>query len=374
MNRKKKVAAVAIAAIMACGVLAGCDNLTTKNVSKDYAQVIATVDLSSSDDLKEGGEFAGYGELVGEVGVVKRDLIASYVSSGYSIQQQYGWSYSDVFGAIVDSLVNRQIYVQYAKLYLAKHNDADGNEFTVDGYKDAIEKAGPNASTDAKEAAGLAYFLTPEEKDKADYDLKHSINDAIDSIEEGFIEREEDEHDHTADADVRTLPTGAETENSDYYTTDYAIYTGRESLTSLGEYEPVDGSTASTRKKAYTRFLANLSANDLVSKHEDTSDFTKLSYYAMEQKSAYESAIINKMSEKFEAEAVANLDDSWAKAEYDALLRSQKDSYTNDASAFETAFDGISDTSFVLAAPQSADDSGEMKYDSYGYVINILLP
>ncbi len=375
MSRKKKAAAVAVAAVMTCSMLAGCDALTTSNVSKDYAQVVATVDLTRSEDFADGGEYAPYKDFISQVGIVKRDMVASYVASGYSIQQQYNWTYADVFNAIVESLVNRQIFVQYAKVYLAKnYKDENGNDYSLERYtQEVVNKNFP--SPEAKEAAGLAFFLSPKEKDKADYDLKRSINSAIDSIEEGYIDLEEDEHDHTADSDVRTLPTGAETENEDYYTNDYQIYTGRERLNDLGEYEPVEGSTPTTRKKAYTRFLANLSANDLITAGENTSEFTSLTYYAMEQKSNYETALINKMSDKLEEEAKQKLDDDWAGKEFDALLQSQKDSYTNDASAFETAFDGMSDTSFILAAPQSVDpETGGKKYDSYGYVINILLP
>ncbi len=361
MNKKKKAAALALATLLTCGgALAGCDTLTTTNVSKDYAQVIAEVDLGKSEDFADGGKYAEYKELVSNAQITKREMVASYISSGYSLQQQYNWTYADTFNTIADSLVNRQIFVQYAKVYLMQNYAADEN-LSVAGYVSAI--SGDFTSETAKEAAGLAYFLTDEEKAKANYSLKVSINKQIDGIEEGIIEFE-DEHEHTADADVRTRPTGAATENADYYTENYAIYTGKETVSELGEYERLDGSTHTTRKKAYVRFLTNLRSNDLLADGENTNNFESLNYYSLELKSSYETAIINKLLEKLEEKAEASLTEKWLNEQYQEDLRSQKDTYERDKSSFETALDAMSDTKFVLAPHNK----------NYGFVLNILLP
>ncbi len=374
MNRKKKAAAVALAAAMACGTLAGCDALTTTNVTKDYAQIIAEVNLSQHKDFREG-DYKDYAGLVSDtVKIMKRDMVASFISSGYSLQQQYGWTYADTFKTIAESLVSRQVYVQFAKVFLVENGDADGHKYSIPDYQ-AYVTAHPSDNEDERVSNALSYFLTEEERMKADYDLMASINGAIDSIEEGIIELSEDGNSSTtASSDVRTLPTGAETENADYYPVktvnngqkalDYAIYTGRESATELGEYEKVEGSLTSTRKKAYVQYLSNLASNDLVRKGEDTSDMTKLSYYFMQRRASYESAIINKLTDKLEKNAELSLDRAWAEKEYQNDLENAKSTYGRDRSAFETAFDAISDSSFVLAP-----------YDeNYGYVINILLP
>ena len=369
MKNKKRAAALALAAIMACGGLAGCDALTTTNISKDYQQVIAEVDLSKSTDFQEGGKYAAYKDIVGKTSIVKRDMVASYVSNGYSVQQQYGWSYLDTFNAICDSLVNRQVYVQYAKVYLAENGGLTESErYTVEGYKAAVAGAGAEATEAAKEAAGLEYFLTEAERDKALYDLRVSVNDSLDSIEEGIISLAHTDEEETSTETVRTLPTGADTENEDYYNKDYAIYTGSSTIPS--GYEKVENSTPTTRRKAYTQYLAQLRANNLLDKGENTADFEGMTYFAMQKKSFFESALVDKMSKKLEQEAEEKLTKAWLEACFNEDLEADRASYQDDKTSFETAFDAISDSSFVFAAPQAADGS----YENYGYVINILLP
>ena len=54
-NKKtKSVIALALAAAVSCGVLAGCDSLVTTDSRKDYLQVIAEVDISQHADFQEG--------------------------------------------------------------------------------------------------------------------------------------------------------------------------------------------------------------------------------------------------------------------------------------------------------------------------------
>ncbi len=365
MKRSKRAAVIALAAVMgcSCAAFAGCD-LVTKDLNKDYRQIIAEVDLTRSPDFEGDGVFASVKGVVENKPILKRDMISTYIANGANVQSQYGWSYLDTFNAIADSLVNRQVFVQYCKAYLAKNYG-----YTVDGYQNAI--AGEFSSDAARRAAGLAYFLDEDEKAAADYTFRKTVNDAIDTLEEGFIKIEEDEHDHTADADVRTLPTGAETENDEYFDPDYRIYTGKE--TALGSYEKVEGSRPATRIKAYKKFLSNLRANDLLDKNENTSDFESMNYCALERESAYETAIINKVLDKFREEEEKKLTAEWAEGLFNETVAAQRAGYTKDKTSFESALDGMSNTSFVLAAPRSTV-GGVEKYDAYGFVINILLP
>ncbi len=361
MKSKKKAVAIVLAAAMACGTLAGCDALTTTNITKDYAQTIAEVDLSRSEDFSEGKEFADYKEIITPSTISKRDMIAYYLSSGYSAQQQYGWSFSQIFDAIAQSLVSRQVFVQYAKVYLVENGDKDGNKYSVNGYK---QKVGAATGIDG-EIAGLEYFLTDAERDKALYDLKKSINNTLDSSEQGFIDLAED-GDSESTVTVRTLPTGAETEAEDYYTNNYGIYTGHEDNQQLGEYEKLDGSTPTTRKKAYVNFLASLKNNSLITKDDNPSDLENTSYFKTEKKSAYEAALIDKLNDKFEQETESKIKQETAVEQFNKDLASNKSSYGADRSSFETALDGMNDTSFVLAPYNNNPD--------YGFVINILLP
>ena len=118
MKQKAKAAiALSVASVMACGLLSGCDFVTT-NARRDYEQVIAEVNISRSEDFAEGGEYAAYKDVLSDEPIYKRDMVASFVSSGSSVMSQYGWTYRDTFDAIKDSLINRQVYVQYAEVFL----------------------------------------------------------------------------------------------------------------------------------------------------------------------------------------------------------------------------------------------------------------
>ncbi len=349
MKRRKRAAALAVAAVLACGALAGCDSLITTDVKKDYRQVVATVDISTSADFAEGGTFAAYKDVIEPADIIKRDMVASFVGNGYNLMQSYGWSYADTFNTIMESLVNRQVFLQYCMVYLF---GAQGDLYTAEGYK--------AAKTD--DVAAVAYFLTQEERDRADYSVRVSVNNTLDTAEEAIIDLEDTEHEHGT---VRTLPTGVNTENEDYYASaaEYKIYTGTADTVSEG-YERVEGSTASTRKAAYRKFLSNLRSNDLIEQGENTADVESLSYFKLERKSAYEDALINKVVDLFEKEAEANLTEAWSRKVFDDTVAAQQASYANDRTSFESTLDGMSDTSFVLAAPD----------DAYGFVINILLP
>ncbi len=355
MKQKTKAAiALSVASVMACGLLSGCDFVTT-NARKDYEQVIAEVNISKSEDFGEGGAYAAYKDAVSDEPIYKRDMVASFVSSGSSVMSQYGWTYKDTFDAIKDSLVNRQVYVQYAKVYFLSEK-VDGDPFTVAGYKAAIE--GKENAVE-KSIAGLTYFLDADEEAKALYDLRVSFNSSLDSIEEGYIEAEDD----TANTEsVRTTPTGVNTEDEDYFDPDYRIYTGTE--TALGSYEKVDGSSAFTRREAYAAFLTNIRSSGLLDAGEDTTKIEGLGYFKRELKSAYETALIEKLADAFEEDQVAKISDEWVQQQFDTTYKRQKSDFEDGTQSVDDALDGMSDTSFVLTAPK----------EGYGFVINILLP
>ena len=373
MKAKKKAAVIALAAVMACGTLTGCKALTVTNSTKDYNQVIATVDLSRSAAFREGGEFADYADFVGESSIFKRQMMWNFVTSGYYYIYYYGWTYERTFDKIASDLVERQVNVQYAMAYLAAHGDADGHTYNdIQAYKKLIDGAGENATYSQKRAAALSYFLEEDEEAKALYDTRVSINTQLDTYEEDYIDAL-DEHDHTADADVRTTPTGAETESEDFYDTDYRIYTGLGKETSFGSYEKQKGSNATTRRYAYNKLIASLYTNDQLKKDEDSSVLESTDYFASELVEQYETILLDKLTDKFEQEEEAKLNGSWAEALFNETVSNQRGEFASDKDAFETAFNAISDSSFVFTAPTYTDGTGE-HYDEYGYVLNILLP
>ena len=347
---KKKTAAVGIAAVLALGALAGCD-LVSVDLQKDYQQVIAEVDITKGEDFASGGKYAAYADAIESSSIVKRDLVASFMNVGYLYVESYGYSYEEAYDLIKNSLVNRAIYLQYAQVYFFESGD-----YTVEGYEAAVSAA----EEGDKDIAGLAYFLDEEEIAKAEYDVKVSLNTAIDSLETSIINFE-DEHDHD---EARTTPTGVDTVNEDFVDPAYKVYTGSNSASDCGSYETVERSTPSTRTRAYKRLLANLNSYGLIQKGENTSDVTALSYYQIQRRNTYEDAVIDKLGEAFEAEAEKGITEEWVKAKYDETLASQQRTFSSDTTSFESALDSVSDTSFVLYAPD----------ENYGFVLNILLP
>lgn len=377
--KKKKTAiiALAVAASLACGTLAGCDLITT-DPHKDYAQTIATVDISKSE-IFETGEFKDYKNAIKPVDIIKRDMIATFVSSGYSAMSSYGWTYEDTFKAISESLVNRQLTIQYAMAYILKYEAGKEGGKTVAGYESAV--AGKK-DFDAK-IAGLGYFLDENERAQALYKTRVLFNNTLDSQEKSIIKEEEDSS--SATDTVRTLPSGVNTSNSDYFDEGYKVYTavGDASKGGLasecGTYETVKGSSPYTRKRAYNKFLASLRQNDLLFSDEDTTDFEGLTYFKIELVSAYETAIIDKLSDLYEEVAEASLNAEYLQNYYEELRETQENTFNAEGgrSAFESALDGVSDTSFLLASPRPENKDGEdadSVVNKYGYVINILLP
>ncbi len=351
--KKKSAAALAVSAALLCGAFAGCDLITTDS-AKDMAQVVAEVNITDNQTFSENYADKGYGEVIETAEIYKRDMIASFLSVGHQYVQQ-GVGYAQAFSMIMESLTNQQILLQYAKIYFLENDPA----YTTEGYSQAV--GGDFADDNAKAVAGISYFLTEDEQKKAEYDLKVMFNNTLDSAEKKHIEEKEDDAEYDT---ARTTPTGMNTANEDYVPEVYEIYTGRNTAASCGAYETVEGSTPYTRAEGYKDFLKNLRDNSLLKKGEKTTDITSLSYYTLEKKSVYENALLTKLYDAFEAEIEDSITAESLAEKFDKTLASQKAIFAADRTSFESELDKVSDSVFVLTAPN----------ENYGFVINILLP
>lgn len=351
-----KAAAVSLAAVFACGMLAGCDLVTT-NSERDMAQVIAEVDISEGEDFASGGEYAAYADVIRPASILKRDLVSGFLSYGYQYVQSYGYTYEAAFNQVKNNLVNHDLMLQYAIVEFLEAGSYEGMTYSADAYKKLCEAE--YEDDNARAIATVGYFLTDEEKAEAEYAIKVSLNNSLDAQEESIIRSEEE----LTGVTVRTVPTGVGTENEDYYDPAYRVYTGKNAAAQCGSYETVENSTPSTRLKAYNTFLSSLIANGLLEKGEDVSEFETLSYYQLQLAAAYEDALLAKLTEYYEARAEEALTQDYVTNKYETTLESQKQEFS-DSTALEEALDAVSDTSFVLTAPE----------ETYGFVINILLP
>lgn len=384
MNKKhtlKKVSALALGLTLTIGAT-GCNFFpmdSEADLKRDVAIVEIYDELKTNDEYKNSAE--GLKAIIDEGylsnNVTKRELVAYFLNMGSTYVNNYGYTYKQTVETLMDSLVNREIMIQYAiAYYLGSENiTSDACIAYVNAQKTAegLSETEKTLLAAHPEVLTFKYFLTDgnsseadaaEDYDRAVYQLKSSFNSSLDSLETSIITETDEEHDH---ATARTTPTGVDTAKEDYYPTEYEVYTGRNTLDSCGDYEKQDGSTAVTRQKAYNAFLANLQSYGLIKttdkSTENTSDITKIDYYYVELSSALGQALINKYFEDLQEDAIGLVDREYVEGEYKDLLEAQQLSYSASVSNFETALDKLSDNSFVL---NGAKD--------FGFVYNILIP
>ena len=387
-NTMKKVSALCLALALTAGAT-GCEFIITDGIA-DLNQIVATVNIADTLGKDTDSEYitdaattsSSVNSLITKgylsTDIPKRDLVASFMSTGYYYVNNYGYSYTDTFNMLMDELVNQKILTQYAVAY---YLDKDAN-LTVSGFETYRTAQLDAVSSDSTvkglleahpEVLTFKYFLTGGENtsealqdyNEAVYSLKLSLNNTLDSSEKSLIKAETHEHTHE---ETRTTPTNANAETEEYYpiengVIDYDVYTGRNAKNTCGVYETVEGSTPKTRKDAYNVFLSNLGSYNLIKEGENTADITKLDYYYMELTTVLGQALVTKFGEDLEEAAIAKFSDAEAEAEYARIYEGQQAAYDKSVSTFETALNGVSDTSFVLYGQKG-----------FGFVYNILLP
>ncbi|MGN1061364.1 MAG: hypothetical protein ACI4QN_06485 [Candidatus Coproplasma sp.] len=360
------IAAVAVSITMGAS-LCGCVTLN----ERDIKQTVSTVNISASSDFKT--EFGSYADAIETETVTKMDLIVAYLNTGYSYVQQ-GYSYAEVFDMLSDALVENAVVTQYATTYVLKSKSEEGTLNLTDYQSKETEKERYECLLGGENSEGVK---------KAKYSLNSSLNSVLDSYEKNFI-KSNDEDSYTG-SDSRTTPTGVDTLKDDYIPEDYGVYTGYTGylLADAGsDYEPVEGTNRTTRRKAYSAFINYLKNNYLLGSNEtDNTVIHNLSYVQDLYVSQLKQQVINEFSDMFEEDreavitTVENGVYTYVQGRYQKIYDEQVASY-DDTSSFETAMDNLSDSSFVLYSPSTKDDTEEIDgtYGTYGYVYNILLP
>lgn len=384
-----KILSLALVLAVVTSIFSACD-LITVDKDKDMNQVIATVKIND--------------EVLSE-NIYKKELNAGFWSYGYQYVEDYGYTFSQAYQAVLDNLVSNKVIIQYAKYELAK---------------DDKQKLKSNEATDL-----LNNYFNADKIDKTneekyiiaqiDYELKKNINNLIDSYVEE--DKEKDEKEFQEVPATRTTPTVATrtfktsekfdqtkavanedelnsaritleykaSENDDFLaylnefytqnlkktvetgkTIDDVITVGELDLAVFNKYTIDEDSTKDIRK-ARKQLLEFLNTNGLITDDElndANKKLVEMSYFVNMKKTLVEQAIVTKYEESLHSisEVTLNIENLWT--EYVREYKSQNAKYLADTTSYETALDGISDTSFVLANP----------YENYGYVMHLLVP
>ncbi|MDE6666997.1 MAG: hypothetical protein K2K38_01455 [Clostridia bacterium] len=384
MKKKSIVCGVLASSIAVAATLGGC-SLVSTNTAADMNQVVAVVDISNSAALDK--EFENCKDAVGSTSIIKRELVAYFINYGYSVYQQNN-SYEETFNYLLDQLIDNAVLVQYSTMYLLYNKASTKNDKgEVVSVDDSIIATYKSKGSDKEK---YEYLLDAEDINIASYNLYYMINSAIDSREKDILKEETSSN----GTDTRTTPDGVDAQKENYYPSkdgklDYGIYTGYKTVDKDGEVkdyridnsgaykkDKLEGTTNATRIKAYNEFISNLTSSsyDLVdAKTENLSDVLSLNYIQYEYVNQLQQRIINKYYKLYEDELNVKLtadDYAYIKAEYEDKIGSQTESYKTESN-FTSDMDSMSDTSFILYAPDTEDTEGGGKF---GFVYNILLP
>ena len=385
MKKRTKILSLITAGAIACTVtLAGC-SLVTANSQADMEQTIAEVDISKSESLSS--DLSAYtGAISSGTSIKKRELVAYFLNSGSGLVNN-GSTYGEAFATLAESLVNNAILVQYATLATLQQMVEDPDYTAFSTAEAAVEWFNGLESDAARYEALLTYQATVDEYTGEDdvnyvsltqYSMMLSLNNAIDSYEESILNI-----DSSNDTSSATLPDGVDTEVENFYpvnddgTLKYGVYTGYDGYLlrpDSGIYadDAVEGTTKWTRRQAYNTFIQVLDANYLITDDDDVSDVWNLNYVQSDYVSMLKQRMLSNYYTLYENELEQSIEaDGYAYVaeRYSELLSQQSSDYGTSLSNFETAMGNMSDTSFILYAPDTSDTQNK-----FGYVYNILLP
>lgn len=384
----KLIAVISLVAIT-FGTLAGCALFET-NQDRDMAQKAVTVDISAG---KENGVATD---------ILKRDLIAGYLSYGYYYVQNYSYTTAKAYQLVLDNLVNNAVIIQQSKKELA--GDYKSKVYTDDvkiltaSDIEALKYGSDMLSLIASDndiaaytskkvgdegyAAGLGNYV------KSVYgsaDLKRTdasfrfvgdanevlkaVSDAVDNLNsfiESFMDEDEHEHNHEEITySPRTTPTMDEEED----TIDVDACNKVIGDDQTGLKAKITGDRLKAFKKGYKRLqelglVESDSNNDkyFEGKEEPTVlSVLQIEYFKNSVQSALDSKAVDKYEKALRADRVATPDELWK--QYEELGEKQASEYKGNVSGLETALGEVSDSNFVV-------------YNSgigYGYVSHLVI-
>lgn len=404
-----KIVTLLVALVLALGAFSGC-GLVTTNTDRDMAQVVASLSIGSVSENESA-------PAVHKDYFLKKELLAGYMSYGYYYVSSYGYTVSQAYSTVLESLIQSAVIVQQAKVGLADYyivNKDNTATDTFEGYfVDTINKnvEGGVASAEVLYNAGvseaeyekvskggdykklaeyLGLYLSEYEKAQANYTVLNSISSMI----ETYKEAEDEENDkETETFTARATPTEDTEDDLDEFElkgdtpTDYEYKVVAAKLGNEADWSTFKSTYTNTydlNKHLYENYKVELSSNEdksalnkaikqlkkngLIASDESydntkQDEVIKYSYFQYLLKSQYESLIVSKYERSLKAEVEGLITEDALKAQFKAEYLTQWENYTSSYSAYETALDSATEDAPVYCNP----------YEGYGYVLNLLI-
>lgn len=382
-----KIVTVFAIAALALSSFAGCGLITT-NTEKDLGQTVASVQISESVEAEN---------------VLKKEMRSAYMSYGYYYVSYYGYTESQTYALILDSLLSNRVVIQKARIELGElynkllsGSEKADTEFKTNFLNDAVgnvSNEGTKIAIDYKsgDIETLAKFLTEYEIAQINYEVKKNVNSVIDSYDTDDDDEDDEVEDETFTARASAYVEPEEQTDEyelkkvtptdyDYKVADVTINEGWEVLKGKYDnmrdlnkavYDKYEIDLSGTRKKALSKAIKSLKKNGLISEDEsynfasDADKVLKYSYFAELLKSQYESAVVAKYEASLRDSVENKLTDDALWEQYVIDYEQQKFNYANDRSAYETALDEADADTFVICNPYDGE--------KYGYVANLLI-
>lgn len=310
---KKRILAfisVIMSLLMGICCLPGC-NLVTTDIDKDMAQVVATVEIDTKDEI------------------YKKDLIVDYMNTGYLYVQYYGYTMEQTFDVLMSNRINGRLLVQTAMKELNADSAYTKNESISD-------KNNPQR------------YLDEDRVIDAKYNTYQALNSILDTYSETH------EHNENADTiigEVRTTPTGAANETAEKTKQEKQEYIN----------DGFDISSSQDRRDGYDKVVKLFDENGLLgSEFTKTGNLEDTEYFKNSLKGNLENQLLDAYEDWVTKDAKNSV--TFEELENAYLSKYEEQKSWNNAD-FVESFKNASLTSPVLY-------SG---FGKYGYVYNLLL-
>ena len=321
-KRLIKLLSLVLVVIMSLSAFA-CD-LVTVDMTRADEQVVATVQVFDGAPKEE---------------IKNKHVKNVYMTNGAYYIYTMGYTVEEALDFILDSIIDTKINVQLALNYF--------KELGTD-YQDL----NPSVTN----VWDVERYLTAEEIAKANYNVKKSVNETIDS----YLPVEEEDPSESYTETVRAVPTGAvnyERELTKDDMNDYKI--------NRGIYEGNNTSNDTERRTAYYMLLKSMSENGYIDDGFDwkTDSVVDTEYYEDSVKEQMYNILLNKYNSYL-------IYDYYMTVSYEAIANTYEEIYKEQAKAktyteFNEMLTNASATNPVLANHFAG---------SFGYVYNLLIP